>query len=314
MGKQAQEGKPKPRAGKNKTTTHPTVKWLRTAGIGAELFGWGGLMLAGWFWTGAGFIYAGFIVLAVDAWLEPDLRGYIKSKALITLIVFGFAVAFSWGIVFVGAPLDLSAFMLNAEYPAGTAIAGIDWKPQFTEVQLWVSNPTDRGYEDINLVIRPSVAIAKIAQATNVPNVSFEDKNAQTLRMMDIDLGTGKSTAIPLVLLATDAGYRMRCPYLAPKTEIRIEIALADIKWNPSPELSQLPKPQQMLDPNYVLRDKFDDFSTYWFGHPYGDVYAPRPTSSDWMKIEGEYVAVERKRTISKKLEIGGLSVKPQRQ
>lgn len=272
-------------------------------------------MLGGWFWPAVAIIYIGFVLIAVDAWIEPDLKGLVGWRIAIIATIVLCSAAFSWEIVFVRAPLDLSAMMVNAEYPSGTTIAGIDWKPQFTEVQVWVSNPTDSGYEDINLVIRPSDAIAKIAQATNVPNVSFEDKDAQTLRMMDIDLGTGKSTAIPLVLLATDAGYRMRCPYLAPKTEIKIEIALADIKWNPSPELGRLPKPQQMLDPNYILRTKSDDFSTYWFGHPYGDVYAPRPTSSDWIKIEGEYVATKRTRKISKKLEIGGnLSVRPQEQ
>ena len=185
---------------------HPVVKWLRTAGIGAEFFGWGGLLLAGWFWPGVAFIYAGFLLLAIDVWLEPGLQRSLLWRIGIVTILLLFTTAFSLGIVFVKAPLDVSAFVTAAEYPTGTSIAGIPWKPQFTELQVRIDNPSDRNYEDVNLLIRPMSAIVAIAQVTSVPNVSFEDNHALSMRLMNINVGTMKATAIPLVLLATDAG------------------------------------------------------------------------------------------------------------
>jgi len=53
----------KPKSPKRKSKLHPIVRWLRTAGITAELFGWTGLLLVGWFWPAAIFIYAGFLLL-----------------------------------------------------------------------------------------------------------------------------------------------------------------------------------------------------------------------------------------------------------
>jgi hypothetical protein len=115
---------------------------------------------------------------------------------------------------------------------------------------------------------------------------------------------TGKALAIPLVLLATDAGYVMHCSRLPARTSLQILIALADIKWNPPPEPSDRPIQDQVNDKDYVMRVKLDDFSTYWLGHADGNVYAPRP-KPQWVKVDGEYTAVFRTRGISQKIELG---------
>jgi hypothetical protein len=185
-------------------------------------------------------------------------------------------------------------------------------RPEFTELQVWINNPSENNYDDISPVIRPNDPIAAIAQATNVPDVSFEDKNGVSLRLTDINPTAGTKTAIPVVLLATDAGYRVRCPRLPAKTTIRVEIALADIKWNPSPP-NDRPIEEKVRDINYIFRLKQDDFSTYWLGHAEANDYTPRPTSTDWARIEGEYKAAQRKRSISQKIQIAGnLTVKHQ--
>lgn len=233
---------------KKKPKLHPIIKWLRTAGIAAELFGWGGLLLTGWFWPGVAFIYAGFLLLGIEACLEPELRGFVRWKIGIVVALIAFSAAFSWGIVFVRAPLEISAFVTDAEYPPGSKIAGIAWRPEFTELQMWVKNPSERNYDDVSVLIRPRSPIAAIAQLSNVPNVSFEDKNGFNSRFMDINPTTRTKTAIPLVLLATDAGYRMRCPHLPAGTPIQIVIALADIKWNPPAQRSQLLTEEQVRD------------------------------------------------------------------
>jgi hypothetical protein len=124
-----------------------------------------------------------------------------------------------------------------------------------------------------------------------------------------MDLGTMKASAIPLILLATDAGYRMRCPHLPAHTDIQITLALADIRWDPS-EPSNVPIKQEIADKNYIFRTKFDDFSAYWLGHSDGSDYTPRPTSDEWIKLDGEYTATQRTRTVSQKIEVGGALIR----
>jgi len=298
-----------------KPKRHPMLNWVIKAGIASECFGWGALLLAGWFWTATALIYLGFALFAVDVWAEPELRNKMFWRIAGVASVALCAAAFSWGIVLVKAPLDVGAFMTNAEYPAGTVIAGIQWRPEFTEVQVWLGNNTDKNYDDIDVVLRPSMPIAAIGQTSNFPGVSFEDKNGISVRLMDIDLGAGqKATAIPMVLLATDAGYRIRCPHLPAHSTLKITIALADIKWNPRPQQNPpVPLLQQVRDKDYMLRIKQDDFSTYWLGHIDGGVFAPRPTSTDRMKIDGTYYVAQRTRTISKFIDAGGnLTIKTQ--
>jgi hypothetical protein len=295
-----------------KKQLHPIFKWLRTAGGAAELFGWGGLMLAGWFWTGVTFIYAGFLLLVVDVWFEPELKRYTGWRVVIGLLLLVFATAFSLRVVFVNAPLDISAFSNSAEYPIGTTIAGISWRPEFSELLVSVRNPSEKNYDDVNLLIRPAFPIAAIAQQTSVPNVSFEDKNGFTMRLMEVT--NANVTGVPLILLATDAGYRMRCSHLAAGEIIKVEIALVDIKWNPAPPESysgRTTQEEKLKDRNYIVRAKFDDFSSYWLGHANGDDYAPRPTSSEWVKVEGQYTASERTRWVSQKLQFGGAVITP---
>lgn len=282
------------------------VKWLRAAGIAAELFGWGGLVLAHWFWAGIVTIDLGFLFLALDIWYEPDLSEKWKIKLLVSAIVIGLAVAFTWSTVFEQAPLPVSAIVTDGEYSAGTVVSGIDWSPEFTELDVDIQNPTDDAYEDLDVVIRPTSAVAAIAQVTNVPDVSFEDKDGISTHAVDYDTRTGNSRAMPLILLATDAGYRVRCPHLPAHGDIKIVMALADIKWDPPPRQPGGPPSMSIWDPNYMMRFKTDDFSTFWLGYKGADVYANRPTSSEWLRADGDYMVGYRKRTISQKIQIMG--------
>jgi hypothetical protein len=114
----------------------------------------GALLLVGWFWAGVGLIYFGFLLVVLDVWLEPGLKEYKAWRIGTVLTVIAFAGAFSWGIVFVKAPLEISAQVTDAEYPLGTNIAGIVWKEEFTELQVWIINPTKRKYDDVSLLLR----------------------------------------------------------------------------------------------------------------------------------------------------------------
>jgi hypothetical protein len=245
-------------------------------------------------------------LIALDLCFEPFVE---RSKSITKLVIWimfaAMIVGFSYAVVFVKSPLQVSAFITDAEYPVGETIAGIAWRPEFSELQVWLSNPSRSGYDDLNIVVRPSSAVAKIGQATNVPDVSFEDKNGLTTRLTTIT-PSDQRTGLPLDLLATDAGYRVRCPHLPAHTEIKLVLAFVDMKWPVPAYVNQLPPQQKFQDSNYVVRVKFDDFSTYWQGHPNTDMYAPRPRFAERIKVEGEYVGGQRIRSISQWVGVEG--------
>ena len=89
----------------------------------------------------------------------------------------------------------------------GTVTDNIAWRPAFTELRVDIANPTDTPYEDVDLLIRPTDPVAQIAQISQLPNVSFEDKDSEYDRLMHINNLTGIASIVPLALLATDSGY-----------------------------------------------------------------------------------------------------------
>jgi hypothetical protein len=289
---------------------HPMLKWVRTAGIGAEFFGWGALLLTDWFWLAIALVYAGFVILAFDLWFEPELRTRLKWRIAGLFAIASLCMAFSDGVVFVSAPLEASGLWNNGVFPDNTVADGITWKPQFTELIIVLTNPTDRVYRDIDLVIRPTEPVAAIAQISQLSDVSLEDKYGSIAHVYDLD-PTGVAKIIPLSVLATDAGYRVRCGRLPEHANLRLALALVDLKWDPHPKISDPVEAARRSD--YVLRIKKEDFSTYWLGHPDGDVYVKDPSIPVWFKMEGQYFAAFRTRIVSQRVNISAttFSAKP---
>jgi hypothetical protein len=192
-------------------------------------------------------------------------------------------------------------------YPPGTTIAGIVWKSAYTEMRVSIGNPTEHAYDDLNIVVRPADAVAEIGQDTNVSGVTFEDKNGATIRLLDINTKTGEKNAVPMILIATNAGYRLRCPHLAAHQVLRVVMALVDIKWDPPPRDPSAPADAHMYDPNHMVRTTFDDFSSYWFGFKNGDNFVPRAAPTAWLKVEGNYLSIHKPMSYSQKIPIGGI-------
>jgi len=283
------------------------LRWLRGAGVGAELFGWGALVLTDWFWPAVALVYAGFMILAVDLWFEPELRNRLRWRLLGVVVIALFCLAFSDGVVFVSAPLEAAGLWNNGTYPDNTNADGITWKQEFTELTVILTNPTNRAYRDIDVVIRPTEPVAAIAQISKLSDVSLEDKNGFISHVYDVD-PTGVAKIVQLSVLATDAGYRVRCGNLPEHADLRLTMALVDLKWNP-------PLYPLTTDPvaaarrsDYVLRIKYDDFSTYWLGHPDGEVYVKDPSVPTWFKMEGRYFAGFRTRMVSERVNISATS------
>lgn len=299
---------------KRKTKLPAIVKWLRSAGIGAELFGWGGLVLTELFWLAVILVCLGGVCIAIDLWFEPDFGSRLWLRLVGIALVAALELAFCLGIVFVRAPLFVSAMATPATYTPGTVIADIRWRPEFEEVNVILENGTDYNYDDLNLLLRADLPIAKIGQASTILDVSFEDEHKLLTRPMFREGAMGNTSVLPLSLLATDAGYRVHCGHLAAHQRLRIVLAVADIKWDLAPPKSPPASDFGAHGKDYVVKFRFfEDFSTYWYGYSDGDRYTIRPTAQ-FVRVTGTYKAAHRTRTLTERLNLNQFEVHGPRQ
>jgi hypothetical protein len=63
---------------------------------------------------------------------------------------------FTTKVVLLKAPLDFDAYVIHeTDYVDGTVIGGIPWNPHFTDLRVWIKNPTAEDYSDVSLDIVP---------------------------------------------------------------------------------------------------------------------------------------------------------------
>lgn len=201
----------------------------------------------------------------------------------------------------------------NPEYVSGTVIEGIQWQPYYTELDVIINNPTDASYEDVNVLVRPDYPVARIAQLSNLSDVSFEDKMGLTMRMMIEESplyedGTSGpfGPASPYVFIATNAGYKIHCGRIPPDSSLRLIMALVDIKkigksipYKPHMviPMSELPK-----ESDFPAEIEFNTGETYWYVIPgVRNYFAPRPNPKK-LTIEGSYIADSKRQRIKQEV------------
>ncbi len=249
------------------------------------------------FWFAITLVYAGLALLIVDVQLEPSITA--RFRRIAQIVVVSGILLFSWKVVFVSAPLNFFALSTRVEYEPGTTIAGISWRPYFSEMDVSITNPTERNYEDLELVITPDHPVAAIGQLSNLTDVSFEDNYGVSERATIRDLS--KQYAVALVLLATDAGYKIHCGRIPPRSNLKLAMALVAIKEDTpgidvsSAKIPEDPVLEQTLSPPGVH---------YWFGHPAAkNIFSARPKSTK-ISIYGHYVAANRKHYVNTDVQI----------
>lgn len=269
---------------------------MRRAGAVSIMLGGAGMITGPeYFWVAVALVNLGLILFTLDVFLEGWAKSWIRwvFVGLIVMIL----CAFNWFWVLSEAPLLVTAMAINAEYPQGMTIAGITWQDKFTRLDVAIENPSTHAYEDLNLVIKPNFHIAKITQATSYSGVTFEDQYGMDVRMVGVH--GDQRAANPLELIATDAGYRVRCERLPAKSVLKIVMAIVDVRYDPHPN-----KPGELFSKDDLLRIKMDDGSTYYYGYPGVDHYTPR-ISVGQVKASGNYIAGQRNRAIDRKIVLG---------
>jgi hypothetical protein len=281
--------------------------WCRAIGLFSVFAGGLGLTQPQFFWLAVALVYGGLLLLIADVYFEPNLPRAFKA-VVVSVVIVGL-LAFSRLIVFVPAPLALSSLSTDNYYGDGSGPGGIAWRSVFTELVLTVNNPTGRGYGDVDLWVRPDYPVAAIAQLSNLSDVSFEDYYGVTDRIRIEDLSTREG--VPMVFLATDAGYKVHCGDIPPHSSLQIVMAVVDTKKSQpqDPKNPVVVPGNASLDDFIVeqtIRTKGGDKAVYWFGSAkHRSFYVPGAKPKK-VAVSGSYTATNRNRSASQEVAVFG--------
>lgn len=153
---------------------HPLFLWARGAGLGSLLVGGAGLMTGISFWLFCGFLCLGAVVLGIDPWFDPSFRTrWIGWRVLTSLMMLVFFVLGIYLIV-LPAPLMVNPMDRAVEYDPGTEIAGIQWRPDFSELRVILGNSTEQNYTNLDLYVTVDIPAVAVKQLTINPNCTVE--------------------------------------------------------------------------------------------------------------------------------------------
>lgn len=287
------------------TETTNVVGVLRAlAGPAFVIGGWELMPLN--YWVGLMIVYGGFLFCIAEFIWEPALlaRPYVVQVGLVLSVLVACA-GFTIGFVLVSAPINTYAFATNIDYSSsGNAPGGISWHPFYRELDLIITNPTaDDNYENIDVLVRPSLPVAVIVQVSNLSEVSFEDEFGLTLRSTVEDLST-KSPTVPMTFLATNAGYKVHCGRIPPNTSLRLILAIVELKkaGPPKPIPYDLPLTQFAMEANV---SNTDGRFTYWYGSQSNSgLFVAEPSMPKTVLVRGSYTAHSRRRSVNQTVPI----------
>jgi hypothetical protein len=135
-------------------------------------------------WTFAlGYIL--LVLLGAEVYFDLLRNCRIVIRCLGLLPVIALLILFTYKVVKAPAPLEITILTVGIHRP-GTVLAGIDWTPDLTDVQVSVADPLDDDYEDVDLTIRldylDAPMINGIGQVTNIPGVTFLGPGARVFQ------------------------------------------------------------------------------------------------------------------------------------
>lgn len=226
------------------------LRFLRgLSGPGCIVLGW--QLIPSSFLFGVVVAYFGFAICVWECITEPLLLSKADWIQIATFGVILFFLCLFTINAFVRAPIGIDALELGPVY--NLRPGGLDWKPSFDELDVVFVNKSDMPYEEFNVLIRPDVPVAGIAQIGNLPNVSFSDRYGIVADAYVENVKTHER--VKAIILATDAGYTIYCREIPRHDSLRIVMATVGIKPSPSARGSIPPGGQLMVAPNAQPKD-----------------------------------------------------------
>lgn len=267
----------------------------RLLGPGLVFLGW--QLMAISHAVGTMVAYLGFIVCLLEIVYEPVLIPTPYQLQIVLIgIVCSLLAVFTINVAFIPAPIVFQPVMAMMDYPEGTVRGGIVWRQPFTELELVIGNPTDNNYDDLNLAVKPDFSVAGIGQLSSLSNVSFEDYDGQTMLGQARASGqqAGLPAGSPLVLLATNAGYKVHCGRIPPKNGLKIIMAIVSIATPKTPDpndpVSVAAASHAASHPqDYFLGAVMTTGEEYWYGNPGNlSLFGPRPRVKE-ISVSGSF-------------------------
>jgi hypothetical protein len=247
----------------------------------------------------------------------PISKQVLGPRILLTLLIssvvgLGLFSIIGWRPLLSKFPLNSFAIINDGDYPVGTNLGNIAWSTRFSDLRVVVINETDFDYRDVDLTLQSDVPIAAIGQISSLPDVSFSPVADPTFSISLIDGATNKQRVIPLILVASDSGYRVRCGLLPHNRKLEIVIAAGEII--DFPKSVAAPNPGAVLQRDYVLRLGMKDSKTKkdignWYG--YGadakgrieDIFKENKPIPKVIQINGSYKVNGEEETISQTID-----------
>ena len=287
------------------------LNYVRSAGVVSLLLTVAAMIgLPDYFWMFVCLVYAAILIWWLDLIFEKRVQTQGRvARVVVTVCAAGLALWFTFGFVRIGVPLGLSARNISSSHQPGISIAGIVWSPKFSDFRVLLSNDTDDDFSELDLVVKPNepvVAVGinhELADAT-LATVSFSA--VTTISYLEMArISAGSSFDVPLVLLATDSGYRVRCADFPRQSSIEIVMAIATINMNKGKSTDALPSVETsgpILWKGYVMQTHMSDGTNRWFrqqNDPITDDFWGIPPKPTIVNVDGSYIAAHRRIRVS---------------
>ncbi len=204
-------------------------EWLVSLGVPALFFGigWAVMTYPGFFWWGFWILTAAAFFFVIDA-------GRLKGVHVVPRIGLVAIALLSEGlfvyIAFRPAPLNIDAVVLGSGF--STTQGGIQWTPELGQVEITISNPTQRDYSNLNLTFSADgQRIVHIVEESG-PKINIypnDPKHAGPPMFMTMKSKDGEQK-IPLI--ATDDSevnatiYTLQCDKMPRNSTVRIMAAI----------------------------------------------------------------------------------------
>lgn len=193
-------------------------------------------------------VYGYLLVLGVEVLFEQKFRAGRWMRPVGILVVLGLLSLFRWGFVMAKDPLVVRASCITGEYDPGTVIAGIKWRPEYSDTRVLFKNDTDNNYQDLDVVINTDQFISASTETTLIGCKVFNtDTGQDTVTMPVIDKKTGRKHILSQDKMSFfSGGIHVMCDKLPKHNYAEILLAVA----HPDPERKALYGPRK--DPTLV--------------------------------------------------------------
>ena len=162
------------------------VKYLRTSTAASIVLALSTWMFTYFYWSGVIFFWVFLVLAAIDILFEPDFRHKNYLRLILTGIVVAFLFAFNHYFVFVPAPLVVTTYSGFGNYGKGAQIDGKVWQPEWVDLRVQISNPTDYDYSDMDFPITPDLYLVEILTKTSEVNCSFLETGALDIQQTPV--------------------------------------------------------------------------------------------------------------------------------